>query len=221
MKPSLHDRAVPRYIAEGKNLLAATLSVGFDDDEKVFDCQLEDIRLQGCSVRLNRSLDPGTKLGILRMAHEDSRSELCAAGKLCWERQTGLTAFTYGFKFRRELRRECLSKFTNAELISLRDERRERLNLSVKVRQLSPQIDMQNADLIDVSNSGMQLRTDVKLTVGANVLVVLENRERCMAEVVWSTEQSTALGLECRAGIGFGDVKQGRSFREKMVALQG
>ena len=80
---------------------------------------------------------------------------------------------------------------------------------------------MQSADLIDVSNSGMQLRTDVKLTVGAKVLVVLENRERCMAEVVWATEQSTALGLECRAGIGFGDVKQGRSFREKMVALQG
>ena len=94
------------------------------------------------------------------------------------------------------------------------------MNLSVQVRQLSPQIDMQSADLIDVSNSGMQLSTGVKLTVGAKVLVVLKNRERCMAEVVWSTERPTALGLEYRAGIGFGNVKDGRSFREKIVALR-
>ena len=208
-------RDTPRYSADWSHPLPAKLTIGIGDDEQTLGCQLADLSLHGCSVRVNQPPKTKPKFGVVRVSPAESECELVIAGRLCWQKQTGVGTMTYGFQFRRELQQECLSRFVLEDLVSQRDEKRHRVNLNVQVRQQEPRVALKSAVLIDVSNSGLQLNTEVALTVGARILVILTNGTTGMAEVVWSNESDDG----CQAGAGFASVEEGRRFRKEVAAI--
>tara|TARA_R110002049_G_scaffold2750_2_gene21541 strand:- start:354635 stop:355342 length:708 start_codon:yes stop_codon:yes gene_type:complete len=208
-------RETTRYNADWSHPLPAQLTIGIGADEQTIGCHLADLSLQGCAIRVNQPPRSAPKFGVVRVKPQGSESELIVAGRLCWQRQTGVGTMTYGFQFRRELQQECLGKFVQEELVSQRDEKRDRVNLNVQVRQQNPQIALKVATLIDVSNSGLQLSTDVALTVGARILVILPDGKTGIGEVVWSTESEDG----CLAGAGFTAVEEGRRFRKEVTAF--
>ena len=210
-----YDRETPRYNADWSHPLAAELTVGIGTDEETLDCQLADLSLHGCAVRVTQPPRVAPKFGIVRVCTQESESELIVAGRLCWQRQTGVGTMTYGFQFRRELGKACLKNLVDQDLISQRDEKRDRVNLSVQVRQQNPQIALKQATLVDVSNSGLQLGSGVALTVGARILVILPDGKTGIAEVVWSTESES----ECQAGAVFAAIEEGRRFRKEASAF--
>ena len=212
---SAHDRETTRYNADWSHPLAAELTVGIGSDEETLGCQLADLSLSGCAIRVMQPPRATPKFGVVRVSPKGSESELVVAGRLCWQKQTGVGTMTYGFQFRRPIQEKCLSSFVRDELISQRDEKRDRVNLTVQVRQQNPQIALKRATLIDVSNSGLQLETDVRLTVGARILVILPNGKTGMAEVVWSNESEEG----CQAGAGFTSMEEGRRFRHEVNAF--
>ena len=210
-----HDREMKRYSADWSHPLAAELTIGIGEEEETLGCHLADLSLRGCAIRVAQPPRVAPKFGIVRVCPKGTDSELVVAGRLCWQRQTGVGTMTYGFQFRREIGEECLHKFVEQELISQRDEKRDRVNLGVQVRQQNPQVALKRATLVDVSSSGLQLNTDVALTVGAKLLVILPNGKTGMAEVVWSTESESG----CLAGAGFTAIEEGRRFRQEVTSF--
>ena len=208
-----HDRDAPRYNADWSHPLAGELTVGIGEDEQTLGCQLADLSLRGCAIRVNQPPRKAPQFGIVRISDKGNDSELVVAGRLCWQRQTGVGTMKYGFQFRREIQESCLSNFVEAELISQRDEKRDRVNLNVQARQQNPQLALKRALLVDVSSSGLQLCTDVALTVGAKILVILPNGKTGIADVVWSTDSDDG----CLAGAGFTSIEEGRRFRKEVA----
>ena len=186
-----HDRDSTRYNADWSHPLAAELTVGIGPEEQTLGCHLADLSLRGCAIRLAQPPESTPKFGIVRVKPKGCDSELVVAGRLCWQKQTGVGTMTYGFQFRRPLQQNCLNSFVEHELVSQRDEKRDRVNLTVQVRQQNPQVALKHATLVDVSNSGLQLDTDAPLTVGARILVILPDGKTGISEVVWSTESDS------------------------------
>ena len=209
------DRSSPRFTADWSHPIPAELTVGVGPDRDVLACEMTDLSLAGCAIRIAQPPEDEPNIGILRVSPQDSESELVVAGRLCWQRQTGVGTRTYGFQFRRNIDPECLASFVQDGLVTRRDDQRERIDLAVAVRQQTPKVSDNNATLIDVSRSGVQIRTATELSVGARVLVVLPNRKTGIAEVVWSTQK----GDDYFAGAGFTTIESGRKFRRDVNSL--
>lgn len=215
VKSDVHDRGTKRYNADWSHPLAAQLTIGIGTEEETLGCEIADLSLRGCAIRVAQPPRVAPKVGIVRVCPKDSEAELIVAGRLCWQRQTGVGTMTYGFQFRREIGENCLNSLVHQELISQRDERRDRVNLPVQVRQQNPRVALKRATLVDISSSGLQLATDLALTVGAKILVILGNGKTGMAEVVWATEADSG----CLAGAGFTSAEEGRQFRQEADAF--
>jgi len=210
----MSDRVAPRYQTAWAHPLRAELIVGLAPHEVTLDCQLADLSQRGCSLRFAQPPRVPPKFGIVRVIPPASTAGLVAAGRLCWHRRTGVGTITYGFQFRRAIDESCLKALLESDLITQREQKRDQVNLSVQVRQQNPALVLKQANLVNVSNSGLQLSTEVPLTVGARVLVILPDSQTGIAEVVWSSP-GEAGNL---AGAGFTAIDAGRRFYEQTIA---
>lgn len=168
---SARNRKADRFHAEKSGDLDAKLMILNEDQVITLPCQLADISVSGCAVRVTEMRNKDVRVAVLQMRDPDGIVNLEIAGRLCWNQQTSVGSNTFGFSFRREMSLETINAMVNAGLITRRLETRTSSGIEVQVRRAYGMPSVDHATLEDFSTTGIRLQVDKPITIGERLLV--------------------------------------------------
>lgn len=168
---SSQDRQNDRFHAEKSGDLDAKLIILNEDEAVTLPCQLADISVSGCAVRVKEMSSKDVRVAVLRMTDQDGIVDLEVAGRLCWNQQTSVGSTTFGFSFRREMPAETINEMVNAGLITRRQEARISSGIEIQVRRAYGMPAVDHATLEDFSTTGVRLQIDRPIAIGERLLL--------------------------------------------------
>lgn len=142
-----------------------------EDQVITLPCELADISVSGCAVRVSEMKNRDVRVAVLRMRDQDGIVDLEIAGRLCWNQQTSVGSNTFGFSFRREMSPEIINEMVNAGLITRRQETRSSSGIEIQVKRAYGMPTVDRATLEDFSATGVRLQIDEPIAIGERLLL--------------------------------------------------
>jgi hypothetical protein len=182
---STQSRQCDRFHARNTANLTAELLVLHEDEVVRYDCQMADISVGGCAVRVNL-LTPGeVSVAVLRISDNCGSLDVEVAGRLCWNQQTAVASNTFGFRFRRPMAPEVIESMVAAGLVTRRQETRVTAGIPVQIRRAHGAPLITHAFLHDFSTTGLRVRVDRELMISERLLITTDVGASGSVSVKW------------------------------------
>ncbi len=209
---STQSRQCDRFHARNTANLTAELLVLRDDEVVRYDCQMADISVGGCAVRVNLPPPDEVSVAVLRISDVGGSIDLEVAGRLCWNQQTAVASNTFGFRFRRPMAPEVIESMVAAGLVTRRHETRITAGIPVQIRRAHGTPVITQAFLHDFSTTGLRVCVDRELTIGERLLITTDPGVSGSVTVKWV--QAADKMFEC--GCVFQNLISARAINDSM-----
>lgn len=175
-----------RFIVSPSLKIPAELVIGSAENQQTYGCELANISLGGCLIQTHQFLPTSPQQqALVRIVDQQQGIRIEAAGKIAWTRQTAVGRISCGFQFCREMPAPILKTMIARGIICRRDTPRRPLRVDVTVRrQTAPRI--LSGETLDVSQNGLQIRTEHPLTVGERLLLTMPDGRSGAVNVRWT-----------------------------------
>ncbi|EMI57019.1 PilZ domain-containing protein [Rhodopirellula sallentina] len=179
------NRNGDRFHARNTANLTAELLVLHEDDVIRHPCQMADISVGGCAVRVSLDRPEEITVAVLRMQDTSGEVDIEVAGRLCWNQQTSVGSNTFGFQFRRLMDPNLIDHMVSAGLVTRRQETRIQLGTPIQVRRAHGKPVLSQATLEDFSTTGVRIHADKELDVAERLLLTTSSGASGSVSVKW------------------------------------
>ncbi|MEM9826782.1 MAG: PilZ domain-containing protein [Planctomycetota bacterium] len=190
------ERRQERCPVSGHQEITGQFMTGPESAPIILPCALADLSVGGCAVRLDTSLKREPQIAIVRF-ELDSDLHLECAGRVCWSRQASIGYRTYGLRFRRALSEDFVDRWIHRGVLNRRDKQRTEAEVEVAVRRSAGGGSVIDGRVLNYSGTGLQLETNLPLSVDERIMVTLPDGRGIVVKIVWSVQRDGAFYSGC------------------------
>lgn len=211
---SAQNRNGDRFHARNTANLNAELLVLQEDEVVRHPCQMADISVGGCAVRVSLAHPEEMSVAVLRVTDTTGEVDLEVAGRLCWNQQTSVGSNTFGFRFRRLLDAKVIDHMVAAGLVTRRQEARTLAGTNIQLRRAHGKLAVEHATLEDFSTTGVRINSDKELEVAERLLLTTPSGASGSVSVKWIKPSGEL--FEC--GCIFQNLNSARAINDALAA---
>jgi len=192
-----HNRAGDRFHAKNKTELIAELLVLQEDKEVRHACQMADISVGGCAVKVAVAQPEELAVAVLRIRDTSGTIDLEVAGRLCWNQQTSVGSNTFGFRFRRPMDAAVIDQMVSGGYVTRRQETRISDGSLVQIRRAPGETVAEHATLEDFSATGVRIHVDQQIHAGERLLITTESGASGSVFAKWIVKHDNRFECGC------------------------
>lgn len=178
--------------------------------------RLLNLNASGCAIqyRLSQPLPMAASSTMLEIEKLPGLDLVQMLARVSWSRKTGNGSYTSGLKFRRNLPDRFVCEDARKGLHSRRASSRASVNVSVRVHQNEPAVNI-GANILNTSDGGIQILGPEPLSIGSRLLLQLADGTVALGKTAWTSES----GSEFASGIAFMNRASGRIFNDTVRSV--
>ncbi|MCM2371383.1 PilZ domain-containing protein [Aporhodopirellula aestuarii] len=211
---SAQNRSCDRFRARNTENLIAELLVLQEDDVVRHPCQMADISVGGCAVKVSLAHPEEMSVAVLRIRDKSGAIDLEVAGRLCWNQQTSVGSNTFGFRFRRLMDGKVIDQMVAEGLVTRRQEARTTVGTKIQLRRAHGHPTVKVATLEDFSTTGVRIHSDQELSVTERLLLTTPSGASGSVSVKWVKP----FGNQFECGCIFQNLNSARAINDALTA---
>ncbi|MGB7347790.1 MAG: hypothetical protein WBD20_26435 [Pirellulaceae bacterium] len=159
-----------------------------DESEQFTPCFILDFSKNKCSLRVDISYTLSQRDVLIRILDSNKDHKIELVGRVTKSRRHTIDTTTFECEFGQDLPPHVLAMMNEMALVDRRTSQRREIQVRVSVCRIEHGKVISQASMVEASDYGLRLRTEVPLDIGEQVIVHLPSGEDILVAIVWSKE---------------------------------
>lgn len=191
------DSEADRFEAKDADDLKTELFILKEDEVLSYVCQLAEISVTGCSLRVSGVAVGEFPVAVLKIFDANDRINLEISGRLCLQQQKSIQQNAFGFRFRRPIDATVIEGMVAAGWVTRRQEPRIDCGSPILIRRAQGLPAVQKASVKDFSATGIRLHVDQPLQPCERLLISTQSGASGSVSVKWMKRTETGFDTGC------------------------
>jgi hypothetical protein len=174
--------------SEQRSVLIPGLIILPNSQHPFIPCFVVDCCKGQCSLRVNISYTLSQRDVLVRILDANDEQQLELVGRITASSRETLDTTTFRCEFGQNLPPHVVAMLNQLAITDRRDDLRTQCAVQVNVCRIQRGEVISQARMVEASDGGLRLRTEVPLDIGEQVIVRLPDGQDLLVAIVWSAE---------------------------------